>query len=113
MIRFYGAIGASIATVIAESVVTLVQIYLVRKDINIKEMISISKNYILVGIAMLIITILIGKLIKNNFISIIVQVIIGIGIYIGGLCIIKDEFLLQLLNQVKSKLRKTKNVTEN
>lgn len=113
IIKRYGAIGASVATVIAEFVVTSVQIYFVRKDINMRECISISKNYIMIGVVMFVVVMLIGLTIKNNLFSIVLQAIIGVSIYIIGLYIIKDEFLVQLLQQIKNKFQKNKNVTEN
>ncbi len=73
MIRNFGAVGASIGTIIAESIVTTIQIYFVRKDINLKECINISKNYVLVGFIMFLIVMFIGLFIKNNFISMIVK----------------------------------------
>ena len=48
----YASIGAAIATVIAETMVTLVQLYLVRKDIKIMDIIKIGKNYFIAGILM-------------------------------------------------------------
>lgn len=113
IIKRYGAIGASIATVIAEFVVTSLQIYFVRNDIKMRECISISKNYIIIGMVMFAVVMLAGVIIKNNLISIVLQAIIGASIYILGLYIIKDEFLLQLLQQIKNKFQKNKNVTEN
>lgn len=112
MIRKYGAMGASIATVIAESTVTVIQICMVRKDINIKQTIFMSKNYIIIGVVMFVIVMLIGKLIHNNFISIFVQATVGICTYIGGLYIMKDELFMNLLQQIKNKLHRNINVTE-
>lgn len=110
MIRKYGAIGASIGTVIAETIVTAIQIYFVKKDFNIKECSSIAKNYIVVGIVMFLTAILIGHIVKNNLISIVIQGVVGVIIYILGLYVIKDEFLKQLLKNVNKKI---KNITEN
>ena len=113
MIRKYGAIGASIGTVIAETIVATIQIYFVRKDFNTKECLSISQNYIIVGIVMFFIVILIGFTVKNNLISIMLQGVSGAIIYIIGLYVVKDEFLVQLLKKGNNKIRKNKNVTEN
>ncbi len=111
VIRKLGAVGASVGTVIAESIVTAIQIYFVRKDINLKECINISKKYIIVGLTMFIVVTFIGIFIKNNFVSIVVQGLVGTCIYIIGLYITKDEFFINLLQNVKNKI-KNKNVTE-
>ena len=48
----YGAIGASIGTVIAEFTVTAVQMYFIRKDFKIWKIIKSSRNYLLASIIM-------------------------------------------------------------
>ena len=37
MINKFASVGASIATIIAETTVTCIQLYVVRKDIDVKE----------------------------------------------------------------------------
>ena len=61
---------------------------------------------------MFVIVMLVGKLVHNNLISISIQAIVGICIYVGGLYIIKDELLINLCEQIKNKLHKNTNVTE-
>lgn len=113
IIRRCGAIGASIGTVIAETIVTAIQIYFVRKDINLRESLNISKNYIMASILMFVIVVIAGIIIKNNLASIILQGIIGVGVYIIILYVIKDEFFMQLMKSVKNKIKRNKTVTEN
>ena len=113
IIRRCGAIGASIGTVIAETIVTAIQIYFVRKDINLRESLNISKNYIMASILMFVIVVIVGIIIKNNLASIILQGIIGVGVYIIILYVIKDEFFMQLMKSVKNKIKRNKTVTEN
>ena len=62
----FGAMGASIGTVIAEFTVTAVQAYFVRKDFNYREILKISKNYIISSIIMFIVCMLIRNNISNN-----------------------------------------------
>lgn len=96
----FGAIGASIGTVIAEFTVTAVQLYFVRNDFDFKQIIKISKNYVVSSIAMFIVCIIIGNVVKTNMISIIIQVIFGVGIY--GVCLLalKDEFVNSIIKKV-------------
>lgn len=100
----YGAIGASIGTVIAELTVTLVQIYFVRKDFDLKKMVKLSRNYIIASIIMFIVCLIVRQVINNNFISVVTQVAVGGLIY--GLCllILKDEFVYEMLNRLKQKV---------
>ena len=100
----YGAIGASIGTVIAELTVTLVQIYFVRKDFDLKKMVKLSQNYIIASIIMFIVCLIVRQFINNNFISVVTQVAVGGLTY--GLCllILKDEFVYEMLNRLKQKV---------
>lgn len=62
----FGAIGASIGTVIAELTVTLVQIYFVRKDFDFKNIFKLSTKYLVSSIIMFIVCITLRKFINNN-----------------------------------------------
>ena len=97
----FGAIGASIGTVIAELTVTLVQIYFVKKDFDIRNLFKIAKNYLISSVIMFIICLLIGNYTNNNLASIVVQVIIGGLTYGICLLIFKDEFIFEMLNKIK------------
>ena len=93
LIYKYQSIGASIATVIAEMTVTGVQFYLARKDISFIDVIKSIRNYFFASILMFIVSILIGKLISNEMISIIVQVITSGIVYFGLLLTLKDQLI--------------------
>lgn len=101
----YGAIGASIGTVIAELTVTIVQLYFVRNDFNIKKIAGLSKNYIIASIVMFIVCLFIGRTINDNLMSIVAQVIIGGLIYGMCLLILKDEFIKEILNKIETKIK--------
>lgn len=96
----FGAIGASIGTVIAEFTVTIVQLYFVRKDFDFLQIIKISKNYVISSIAMFIGCIIIGNVVKSNMTSIIIQVIFGVGVY--GICLLtlKDKFVNSIIKKI-------------
>ena len=96
----FGAIGASIGTVIAEFTVTIVQLYFVRKDFDFLQIIKISKNYVISSIAMFIVCIIIGNVVKSNMTSIIIQVIFGVGVY--GICLLtlKDKFVDSIIKKI-------------
>lgn len=109
LIGKFGAIGASIGTVLAELTVTLIQIYFVRKDFNFKEVFKISKNYLISSILMLMVCLFAGKFINNNLISTIVQVAAGGMTYGICLLILKDTFVYEVLGKMKNKISGRKN----
>lgn len=97
----YGAIGASIGTVIAELTVTSVQIFFTRKDFHWTEIIKTAFNYFIASLLMFIICLIIDKYINRNFASLITQVLVGGLVYIIVLLILKDKMIMKILYRVK------------
>ncbi|MCI9365787.1 MAG: hypothetical protein HFJ54_04190 [Clostridia bacterium] len=97
--------GASIGTVIAELTVTFIQIYFVRNDFNFKEVIKSGKNYLFASIIMFIGCLLIGKFLDTSLISLFVIVVLGVALYGISLIILKDDFIFEVLNKVKNKIK--------
>ena len=104
----YGALGASIGTVIAEFSVTLTQIIFVRKEFNIKETLKLSLNYLISSVIMFIICKVVGLIPVGNLLSIILQVGAGVIVYILILLVLKDKFTYDMIKQIKDKCLKVK-----
>lgn len=96
LIKMYGAIGAAIATLIAELVVTTIQLIYVKNSFSLKKILLIMKPYLCASFIMFIICIIISFYIKQKLISIILQIIIGVSTYFGILLFSKDPFLLEI-----------------
>ena len=101
LILKFGAVGASIGTIIAEFTVTSIQIFFTRKDFDWKGIFKIQLKYIISSVIMLIVCFAIGKGINNYIKSIISQIIIGILIYIITLIAMKDKFVIDILKKLK------------
>ncbi len=101
LIKKYGALGASIGTVVAEICVTMMQFIFIRKRFNILEILKISIKYLIAAVIMFIGCIIIGNIIKNSLYAIIAQVVVGIGVYGIILLILKDQFVYAILKKVK------------
>ena len=95
----YGAIGASIGTVVAETTVTLIQIYFLKEEIDFKEIFKKTQNYIISSLIMFCVCLVIGKIIKDNLVSTIVQVSTGMIVYGIVLLILKDNFIIEIINK--------------
>lgn len=78
LIPKYGAIGASIATVIAEFVMTFIQSYVVRKEIKILGYLKNGYIFYLFGLIMYIIINLIKQFLAENIISLILLIVVGV-----------------------------------
>lgn len=94
------AVGASIGTVIAEIAVTSVQLYFVSKDFKIKDLIKMSKNYIISSVIMFGVCCVTGMIIKDNLIATVLEVLIGIITYFACLIILKEEFIGEILDKL-------------
>lgn len=111
LINLWDSVGASIATVISQLVVDLLQIRNIRYEISFKELLKLSIKYLLSGIVMFIACLIVKQFITaGNFVSMVVQIIVGVIVYFGMLLVLKDEFLFMFLNRgleiIKSKLKK-------
>ncbi len=106
------SIGAAIATLLAESVVTLVQFYMIRNEFSIIKILKKSKDYWLAGIGMLILNFLYQKLLLTN-VKPVIQLFILVGLggitYITILIIIlKNKYMIECLTKLKEKIKTRK-----
>ena len=113
------SVGAAIATVIAETAVTGVQLFLVRKNFNVKEIIFLIRNYLYAGGIMFLIVLLLGTLnikafmlgdfrISAKLIKIAIQISIGMISYIGGLFILRDKYTQNIVNRCLNLVKRKK-----
>lgn len=106
------SIGAAIATLLAESVVTLVQFYMIRNEFSIIKIVKKSKDYLLAGIGMLTLNFLCQKLLLTN-VKPVIQLFILVGLggitYITILIIIlKNKYMIECLTKLKEKIKTRK-----
>ena len=108
LINFCKSVGASISTVIAEISVTAVQFYLVKNEIKFKNVIKSTYKYVVASIIMFFISLICGTAIDDNLVSIIIQVLVSISVYITVLIILKDKQVLEAIKIIKNKFIKNK-----
>ena len=106
LIKTHYSVGASIATILSELVLVIVECYVIRKDINIKEVLKSSFNYLLAGLVMLAICILIEIGLGVSTVTMVTQIIAGVLVYIFMLVLLKDDYLVMFKDKVKSILFK-------
>ena len=99
------AIGATIATIIAEIVVLVIQIYFIRKEFNLKQILLMSIKYFFSGIIMFVICKFVGIYFVNEMVCISLQIIVGMISYFGILILLKDEFLLKYIKKLFKKIK--------
>ena len=108
LILKHNSIGASVATVISQIIVCLVQFYIIRKDMSIRELIKISYKYIIAGIIMLAVCLAIKYFLGIGLKVMAIQIVAGMIVYFISLLIMKDEYLNMLLFRLKLLIRRNK-----
>ncbi|MBF7102889.1 oligosaccharide flippase family protein [Pediococcus pentosaceus] len=102
-IMFWGALGATMSTVLSELAVTGYQLYVLRHQISYRSLFKDTEKYLLAGIIMfLVIFVLDGKLV-NNWTTLIIEVFIGVAIYASLLIIMKAKIIEDAKSILKSK----------
>lgn len=114
-IPYWGAVGAAIATAIAESVICIVLgiFAVMKKFINIKNVLLMSIKYIISSVVMFAVTWVMQKYMPFAIWSFIVIMLAGMIVYGLMLLILRDKFTISLINRVllslKNKLHKKSN----
>lgn len=101
----YGAIGASIGTVIAELSVTAVQIFFIRKDFNVWKILKSSRNYLFASLIMFVVCLVIRSIVRKPYFSMALQVAIGGIVYLAILIILEDKFVFEIIDRIRKKLK--------
>ena len=101
----YGAIGASIGTVVAELTVTSVQIFFVRKDFKLRNLFRLAKNYVIASLIMLIVCLIIQNIVRKPYLSMALQCGIGAVVYITSLIVLEDKFIYEVIDRLKIKVK--------
>lgn len=102
------SVGAAIATLLAETIVTSMQIYGIRKDIKIIYILKNIKYFLGAGIMLILIwaiRILIQGYISNTTL-LVVEIFGGVGVYSAFLFILKDRFTYELIMNIWRKVKK-------
>ena len=103
MIPFYGALGAAIASVIAEIGILIFQMIYLRKEFNYKPLILPFIKYLLLsGIMFTTVYLLDYYFFDSTILNSAILVAIGVAVYFVLLLIVKDKFLFNILNKFKS-----------
>ncbi len=100
------ALGAAIASVIAEIVVTVVQLRCIRDSISLKQLWNMARRYLFAGVIMLIICFVIQALLPPTFVSLLITAVTGAVVYVALLLLIKDTLLLSVVEKMTAVFKK-------
>lgn len=93
LISMYGANGAAIATVISEVSVTVVQVHFIKGTIQRRRLFESTWKYFISGLFMYIVISRINNIMSMNALNLIIQVSLGMLIYLVALILVKAPVL--------------------
>lgn len=109
MIQKYYAIGAAISSVIAETIITSVQMYYVilkERLFTIKEIFKPAFPYFVYSLVMLGVTLTISHFMPATVVASVLIVIVGVCIYLGLLIFNKDSVAMDFVNTFIGKVKR-------
>lgn len=104
-IPIWDAKGAAIGTLAAEMMVIVIQVAVSRKYIGHMPLVSSALKKIFAAVLMLVSLLLIGNA-DNTVSRMIVQVLVGVVVYVASLIVLQDAEMINLLRMFNSKIRK-------
>ena len=107
LIPRWGAVGAVIASLAAESTITFLYVKNCRGYLTATTLFAVIRKRLLAGVLMCLPVMGIGRLpIGNDILKLVLQIFSGAVIYIAALALMRDELLKELLGMIPATLRK-------
>ena len=95
LIPFWGALGATLATVLAECSVTVAQMVMTRKDLDYRRVGKSVLGYLVVGLVMFGVCYLTESLLRPGLLCLLVQLAVGAGVYLAGAALLYRRFYIK------------------
>lgn len=108
LIPLYGAVGASITTIIGQVVVLYIQFLMTKNEINYVAILKRSYKYIFASFLMLVIGLILDLFLKNNIYSLFIIIVISFIVYTFILLLLKADIMVEIINYMKSTVNKFK-----
>jgi len=105
LIPHYYAVGAAIASVISELGVTVIQMFYMKDVFKIKDLVRHIWKYYLSSIIMMILVMMLNRLLGSSLVHTILLIIIGVIIYFLCLFVLRDDYLKEVVSQLKARRR--------
>ena len=107
LIPFLGAFGAAIVTTISQLVVVLVQVYYIKKQLDISYAFRSGKKYLIASLVMFAMCMITGLIVSKGVFSVIAKMLVGGISYFLVLIILKDKYVYEVRDIVKRQLKRT------
>lgn len=108
-IRLGASAGAALASVIAETEIAIIQIIIVRKEVNPLEIMKRSWRYWIGAVAMLVVLRIENYFLVSSIMNTLIMMISGVTVYFIMMFILRDHFLagyvIQYINKIFNRIR--------
>lgn len=110
LIPHFMSVGAAVATIVAEIIVTVLHLYYVRDYLNFRMIFVDYAKYCLMALGMGVVSYVVGKMLKctgiNGILLTAVQIIAGVMVYgLLTVFVIKDNNVVAKINELRRKVR--------
>ena len=105
LIPKYKSYGAAVASVAAESVITVLYFLYCNNFITIRQLLSNLWKRIVAGIIMFLLISFVNVLIQNNTLAVILEIMFGFLSYVLILFCLKDDFVIQIVSIIRQTLK--------
>ena len=100
--------GAVVATLIAESTISILYLRFCNGYLTMKIIIKQSWKKIIAGVIMLLVIWAINGIFESNILATVVEVVVGVGVYGSCLLFMKDEFIANTFREILSQFVRRK-----
>ncbi|MDY4155735.1 MAG: oligosaccharide flippase family protein, partial [Bacilli bacterium] len=102
-IPIWWSIGAAIASIIAELFVTLMMIFILRKEIDFKAIIKSSIKYLIAGTIMFSVALTISYLVPSSIWFTLLLISVGMAVYVLSLILLKEKYTKIFIHKIFGK----------
>lgn len=106
LINIFRSIGAAIASVAAETIIAILQLIIVRKEISVKIVLLSGIKYFIAALIMLLLIVVESNYMRPSIMNTFIMVISGAFLYFILLLLLKDYFFIKYLHIVIDKIKK-------
>lgn len=105
LIPLFGVMGAVISTVLSEFAITLIDILLIRRQINVQRLFTDKWKCVLIGVVTFALVRKLNDMWAGTFACLFVEVVFAAGMYLIGTTLLRDKVVIMALSVLRNKVR--------
>ncbi|MFD1483993.1 flippase [Lacticaseibacillus baoqingensis] len=103
LILLWGTMGAVIATILSESIVTGYQVYYVRRQIKLRRLFSEAWKYLAASVIMYAVIRVLDHVLGQRIVALVIEVLVGMGVYVVALLLLRPRVILGYVQEFMHK----------